>query len=75
MGEPGALVNDDCCDAFEGVLPEGQEMKNEVQEAASNKLNRPKRLIVVDIFSAEITPVSSRLGFKTFRRHSFFRRV
>src|SRR5829696_5071188 len=38
-GEPGALANNDCCDAFEGVLPEGQE--NDIHDAASNKLNRP----------------------------------
>jgi hypothetical protein len=53
-GEPGALVNNDCSDAFEGVLGEGQEIKNEVQDAISNKVNRPKRLIVVDILITEV---------------------
>ena len=59
MGEPGALVNNDCCNAFEGALPPGQEMNNEVQDAASNTVNRPNRLIVAGILS-EVTPVSFR---------------
>jgi hypothetical protein len=45
-GEPCAAVKNDCCDAFEGVLPEGQEMKKEIEDAASNRANGPKRVIV-----------------------------
>jgi hypothetical protein len=45
-GELGALLNNDCCDASEGLLPEGQEIKNELQVVTSNKLNRAKRLII-----------------------------
>ena len=53
-GEPGALVNKDCCDALEGVLPEGQERKKEVPDAASNKINRLRRLIVAGILTIEV---------------------
>jgi hypothetical protein len=52
-GEPGAFVNHDSCDAFEGVLPEGQDVKNEIQDAASNKLNSANRLIVAGILITE----------------------
>ena len=62
-GEPGALANNDCCDAFEGVLPGWQETKNEVQDAASNKVNRATRLIVAGILAAEVNAslLSSRI--------------
>jgi hypothetical protein len=53
-GEPGALVNNDCWDAFEGVLPGLQERKNGDQDAASNKVNRATRLIVAGILTAEV---------------------
>jgi hypothetical protein len=53
-GEPGALANNDCCGAFEGVLPEGQEKKNVLQDTASNKVNRATRLIVAGILAAEV---------------------
>lgn len=57
-GEPGALVNNDCCaaccEAFEGVLRGGQEIKNEVKDAASNKVNRPTRQIAAGILIAEV---------------------
>ena len=43
-GEPGALANNDCCDALEGVSPEGQE--KETHDAASSKVNSAKRLII-----------------------------
>jgi len=65
-GEPGALANNDCCDAFEGVLPEGQEIKNEVQDAASNKDNRPNRLIVAGILATEVN--ASLLSVSVLRR-------
>jgi hypothetical protein len=57
-GEPGALANNDCsdacCEAFEGVLPGGQEMKNEVQDAVSNKVNRATRPIAAGILTTEV---------------------
>jgi hypothetical protein len=65
-GEPGALVNNDCCDAFEGVLLEGHEMKNEIQGAASNKVNRPTRLIVAGILITEVN--GSLLSVSYLRR-------
>jgi hypothetical protein len=34
-------VNSGCCDAFEGALPEGQEMNNDVHDAITNRINRP----------------------------------
>jgi hypothetical protein len=49
IGEPGALANNGCCDAFEGMLPEGQETKNELHDIARNKVNRPTRLMVSGI--------------------------
>jgi hypothetical protein len=54
-GDPGAFTNNDCCGAFEGALPEGHEMNNDVHEAVSNRLNRPARQIVAGIFIAEVT--------------------
>jgi len=56
------LANNACC-TFEGVLPEGQEIKNEVQDATSNNVNRLK---------TEVTPVSFRPVIKTFRSRNFF---
>ena len=50
-GEPWALANNDSCDALEGVLLVGQEIKDTV----SNRLNRPKRLIVAGILTTEFT--------------------
>jgi hypothetical protein len=41
-GEPGALTNNGCCNAFEGTLGKGQEIKNDIEEAASNNANRAK---------------------------------
>jgi hypothetical protein len=58
-GEPGAVTNNDCCDAVEGVLPERQEM-NETADAVSNKVNRATRLIAVGILITEVTPISFR---------------
>jgi hypothetical protein len=49
-GEPGALADNDCCDALEGMLPEGQEM-NEIEDAASNRINR---LILARIVATEV---------------------
>jgi hypothetical protein len=46
-GEPGALANN-CCDASEGVLPEGHEIKI---AAAS---------IAADILTREVMPFSFR---------------
>ena len=68
-GEPGALVNNGCCDAFEGALPEGQET-NEVENAATNKVNRATIAgILITEVNATLLSVS---GFKTLRRCSFF---
>jgi hypothetical protein len=53
-GDPGALANNDSCDAFEGALPEGHEVNNEVHDAASNKLNCATWLIVAGIFTTEV---------------------
>ena len=57
-GEPGALVNNDCCDAcceaFEWVLRGGHEIKNEVKDAVINKVSRATRLIVAGILIAEV---------------------
>jgi len=61
-GEPGAFVNNDCCDAFEGVLAEWQEM-NEIEDAASNKVNRPNRLIVAGILKTEV--IASLLSYRS----------
>jgi hypothetical protein len=55
-GEPGALANNGCCATFEAVLPEGQE--NETHDAANNKPNRAKRLIVAGILITELKVVS-----------------
>ena len=74
-GEPGALANNACCGEFEGVLPEGQETKNEVQDAVSNKVNRAARLIAVGILAIEINALSFRLIVKTLRGHSFFHKI
>ena len=68
IGEPGALVNNDCCDVFEGVSPE----RHELEDTASNKLNRATRPIAAGILIAEVTPVSLRLIGKTLQRRSFF---
>ena len=57
IGEPGAVVNNDCCDVFEGVSPE----RHELEDTASNKLNRAMRPIAAGILIAEVTPVSLRL--------------
>lgn len=64
-GDPGAFANNDscdaCCEAFEGVLPGWHETKNEVNDAASNKVNRVTRPIVAGILIAEVNarPLSS----------------
>src|SRR5262249_45520621 len=39
-GDPGALTNNGCCDAFAGTSPEGQEINNDVHDAASNRIHR-----------------------------------
>jgi hypothetical protein len=52
------LANNGCCAALEGVLPEGQETENGIQDAASNKVNRAKWLIVAGIL---VTEVNARL--------------
>ena len=71
-GEPGALANNDCGDVFEGVLPEGQEIKNEVEDAASNKVNLATRLIVAGILITEVNASLLSSCVETLRRHSFF---
>jgi hypothetical protein len=40
-GDPGAFLNSGCCAAFEGALPEGQELNNDVHDAITNRINRP----------------------------------
>ena len=60
IGEPGAAANSGCCAASEGVLPGGQEMKNEDQDAVSKMVNRPKRLIVAGILIFNARLLSSR---------------
>jgi hypothetical protein len=66
-GEPGAFANHDCfdcgCEAFERLLPEGQETKSRLEHAASNEANCATRLSVVGILRIEITPVSFRFVF------------
>jgi hypothetical protein len=59
----------------EAVLGEGQEIKDEVEDATSNKLNRPKPLMIAGILITELTPVSFRLEFKTLRRPDFFHKT
>jgi hypothetical protein len=74
-GEPGAFTNNDCCGAFEGAFPAGQEIKNDVQNAiSSDRANRPKPLIVAGICGAELTVVSFS-AIMTNQHHDFFRRI
>jgi hypothetical protein len=54
-GDP--VVNNDCSDASDGVLPEGHEINNELHDAATIKANRPSQLIV-GIVITEVTLVS-----------------
>jgi len=65
-GEPGAFVNNDCCDPFEGAVPEGQELKKELQETASNKVNRATRLIAAGILTTDV--IARLLSFSGLRR-------
>jgi hypothetical protein len=68
-GEPGALANNDCCEALEGLLPEKQE-RNEIEDAASNRISRP---ILAGTFTIEV--IASLLSvsvFKTLRHRRFF---
>ena len=53
-------MNNGCCDTLDGVSREGQDIKNEVHDAASNKPNRPKRLIVAGILIIEVNAFSFR---------------
>src|SRR5262245_55625506 len=55
-GEPGELANNDCWIASELVLPEGQEMKNEIEDAANNQ-----GLILVAILKGKLNTVSFSL--------------
>jgi hypothetical protein len=58
----------------EAVLGEGQEMKTEVEDVASNNINRPKRLIAAGILIT-VTPVSPFVPIKTLRCSNFFLRT
>jgi hypothetical protein len=58
-GEPGAWANNDCCDALEGLSPEGHDMASETQDAASNKLHRATRAgILTTVINTSLLSVS-----------------
>ena len=67
-GEPGAFANHDCvdacCDALEGVLPEGQEKK--INDAAINSVNCAIRLTVAAILTKGLNGILLRSILRRF---------
>jgi hypothetical protein len=61
-GDPGAFTNNGCCDALEGMLPDGHEIKN----AASN--NGIAGILITEA----ITCLLSVSGVKTLQCRNFF---
>jgi hypothetical protein len=62
-GDPWALTNNGCCDAFDGV----HEIKYDAHDAANNNVNTPNWLILLRILRTELT---TRLLSPSYLRRS-----